>query len=188
MFRVISADAPWPFKDKLTMSQVARGAEANYKLMSMTDIYNLGPLVQRVSEPDAVLVLWVPHSLLTEGLITMTSWGFRQTQVYTWVKTSSTGLAFGMGRLFRGASELALVGVRGSPYKFLRNKSQRNVSLAPNLGHSIKPDNLHESLDLMFEGPKLEMFARRSYPGWTCIGNELTGNDITVDLENLWKP
>ena len=32
---------------------------------------------------------------------------------------------------------------------------------------------------------KLEMFARRQRDGWTCIGNEITGNDIRKDLQLL---
>ena len=193
MFQVIAADPPWPFNDKLKMSEVKRGAEAQYSLMTMDDIIGLGPLVQAVALPDSVLALWVPGSLLAQGLQTMAAWGFRQTQVYTWVKTAkgySPGdepvpLGFGMGRLFRGCSEVALVGVRGSPYKALVNKSQRNVSLAYNQGHSIKPDNLQGSLDLMFSGPKLELFGRRKLPGWTVLGNQVTGNDIRDDLRGL---
>lgn len=196
-YRVVVADPPWPFNDKLKMSKVKRGAEANYALMSMQDIYDMGKLVEAVCEPDAVLVMWVPASLLQEGLNAMTAWGFRQTQVYDWVKTTKrykpglrfkfrpVPLAFGMGRLFRGANEIALVGVRGSPYKYLLNKSQRNVSLAVNAGHSIKPDNLQVSLDLMFSGPKLELFGRRKLPGWTVLGNQITGNDIRIDLARL---
>lgn len=200
LFRVLVADPPWPFKDRLRMAKVKRGADANYVLMTLSDINAMGALVQSVSEPDSVLVMWVPVSLLRAGLDAMAAWGFRQTQLFDWVKTSkrrraSNGkfrfragekLAFGMGRLFRGANEIALVGVRGSPYKHLVNKAQRNVCLAPNQGHSIKPDCLFKSLDLMFPGSKvLELFGRRARPGRVVLGNEVTGRDIRVDLANL---
>lgn len=194
-FRVILADPPWRFDDRLTMSKVKRGAAANYALMSNFDIENLN--VSALAMDDSVLVLWVPSSLLAVGLDVMDAWGFDQKQVFTWVKTTRKDRgtvhrrggkfcarrpAFGMGRLFRGATEIALVGTKGSPYKHLRNRSQRNVCFARNLGHSIKPNDLHRALDRMFDGPKLELFGRRNYPGWTVFGNEVTGNDIAIDI------
>lgn len=201
-FRVIVADPPWPFKDRLRMSKVRRGAAANYVLMTFEEINALGPLVQAVADDDAVLVMWVPTSLLRQGLDAFEAWGFRQTQVFKWVKTSKRRrarngkfrfragepLAFGMGRLFRAASEIALVGVRGSPYKYLKGKAERDVCLAPNEGHSVKPSCLQDSLDRMFPGPKVEIFGRRDRPGWLVLGNEVTGRDIRDDLVRLARP
>lgn len=41
-FRVIVADPPWSFSDKLTMSDVARGADANYEgVLPLKDIMTL---------------------------------------------------------------------------------------------------------------------------------------------------
>ena len=72
-------------------------------------------------------------------------------------------------------------------HKHLANKSQRSVSFAPNLKHSAKPEHLQDSLDIMFpQGKKLELFARRVRPDWTCLGNEIcNGEDITVSLAKL---
>lgn len=83
-------------------------------------------------------------------------------------------LAFGMGRLFRQCHELVLMGVRGKPYKTLKNKSQRSVSFHPATKHSVKPEDLQDRLEKMFPDAqnKLELFARRPRPGWVCIGNE----------------
>lgn len=223
-FKVIVSDPPWPFKDTLKMSEVPRGAEANYNVMSMQDIKDLP--MKKFADPDGcVLALWVPSSLLQDGLDTMKAWGFEHKQTYIWVKirkyenlkkiffkTASSilddlknkvpkkkiiegfsmnlnaALAFGMGRLFRQTHEIALIGISNKKiYKSLKNKSQRSVSLQPNLRHSAKPDDLQKSLEEMFpNGDKLEMFARRHLPGWTCIGNEIcNGEDITVSLAKL---
>jgi N6-adenosine-specific RNA methylase IME4 len=84
-FDVIVADCPWPFADKLKMSDVRRGAEANYTTMTISDIQGLP--VKDICNPDgAVLCLWVPSSLLQEGLDTMKVWGFKHKQTYVWVK------------------------------------------------------------------------------------------------------
>jgi N6-adenosine-specific RNA methylase IME4 len=85
-FEVIVADCPWSFSDKLTMSDVARGAAANYNLMSNSDIEQL-PIKNFISPDGSILALWVPSSLLQEGLNTMKAWGFAHKQTYVWVKT-----------------------------------------------------------------------------------------------------
>jgi len=232
-FRVIVADPPWIFSDKLEMSDVARGAEANYDVMTIKDIKEL-PIQNFISPDGAILALWVPSSLLQEGLDTMKSWGFKHKQTYIWVKTKKEPfawfsklikqhfsklpfnktkdtnqtflklvkvikdaipnydlneiLAFGMGRLFRQAHEICLIGTSDNKiYKELKNKSQRSVSFAPNLRHSVKPENLQDSLETMFPtGSKLELFARRHRPGWICLGKEIcNGEDIRVSLAKL---
>ena len=230
-FDVIVADPPWPFHDSLKMSDVARGASANYNTMTMQEIRELS--VEKVCNPaGAVLCLWVPSSLLQEGLDTMKAWGFKHKQTYIWVKTKKVPLdffrkaivkvlkqpevaydkfayvrivksiassvknvgqdlaktlAFGMGRLFRQTHEICLVGTSGSEvYRQLENKSQRSVCFAENLRHSAKPDDLQESLEIMFpKARKLELFARRIRPGWTCLGNEIDGKDIRDALADL---
>lgn len=233
-FRVIVADPPWPFADKLKMSDVARGAEANYNVMTVKDIINL-PMQQFIDPKGSILALWVPSSLLQEGLDTMKAWGFAHKQTYVWVKTKKDPLqnirkvfldifkifdpfkekmtprkflqsmnksivsissvsrlgemlAFGMGRLFRQTHEICLIGVsKGGIYKHLKNKSQRSVSFAPNLRHSAKPEDLQDSLDIMFpNGNKLELFARRLRKDWVCLGDEIcNGEDIRVSLGKL---
>lgn len=181
-YSVIIADPPWAFSDKLTMSAVARGAEANYPTMRGADIAMLP--VRDVAANNAVLALWVPSSLLVLGCNVMQSWGFELKQTYVWRKTTKTNKdAFGMGRLFRQCHELALIGTRGSPYSSLRSRSERSVVSALHAGHSVKPDALHESLERMFpEARKLELFARRSRAGWTCLGNKIDGRDIREAL------
>lgn len=90
-FQVIVADPAWSFGDKLKMSDVPRGAAANYHLMKNSDIAALD--VKSLADPDGcVLALWVPSSLLQEGLDTMKAWGFHQKQTYVWVKTKKEPL------------------------------------------------------------------------------------------------
>lgn len=231
-FQVIVADCPWSFTDSLKMSDVARGAQANYSTMSISDIKSL-PVNDVCDLDGAVLCLWVPGSLLQEGLDTMKAWGFNHKQTYVWVKIkkqplqrleklyqNTIGLAnklnvrpvvtikdylrllhatigtinpkvmlsFGMGRLFRQTHEICLIGTNNNKvYKGLQDKSQRSVCFAPNLKHSAKPEDLQDSLEIMFpKTRKLELFARRIRPGWTCLGNEVcNGEDIRVSLSKL---
>lgn len=225
-FQVIVADPPWKLSDRLTMSDVKRGAEANYPVMTVDEICNLP--VKDISNSDGcVLCLWVLGSMLEDGMKVMKSWGFEQKQVFVWVKTkkqkSLTDLAFkdtflaikkwksnplelvnelikstfivgdwilsfGMGRLFRQSHEICLIGINNTKiYKYLENKSQRSVCFGENKGHSTKPENLQDSIDLMFPNVnKLEMFARRARDGWTNIGHNVSnGEDITQSIINV---
>ena len=228
-FSVIVADPPWRFNDSLKMSDVKRSAQANYDTMTMQQIREM-PVAEACDPAGAVLCLWVPGSLLQDGLDTMKAWGFDHKQTYVWVKIKkhkftrftkwikksilrhpqiaydkfaytrainsilenlpnidfSEELAFGMGRLFRQTHEICLIGTRGKILSQLANKSQRSVSFAENLRHSAKPDDLQESLETMFpKSRKLELFARRLRPGWTCLGNEIDGKDIYDALADL---
>lgn len=233
-FSVLCVDAPWSFSDKLVMSDIPRGAASNYTTMSVSDIKSLP--ISEITDPNgAILALWVPSTLLPDGLATMSAWGFKHKQTYIWVKTkkdplsffrkglkkaaqAAIGLAnlpgpvikkqlksfagalsdrpinlndtlsFGMGRLFRQTHEICLIGINNNKiYKKLSNKSQRSVSFAENLKHSAKPDNLQDSLDLMFPNEnKIEIFARRHRSGWTCLGNEVCdGEDIRDSIKKI---
>lgn len=83
--RLICADPPWNFSDGLSMAKTKRGASANYNTLSLEELKNLQ--IKDICEEDALLVLWVPSSLLSDGLEVMEAWGFRQTQTHIWVKT-----------------------------------------------------------------------------------------------------
>jgi N6-adenosine-specific RNA methylase IME4 len=198
-YQVIVCDPPWKFSDNLTMSDIKRGAQSNYSTMSIEDLKKL-PVAKLADPSGCLLALWCPSSLLKEGLDIMQAWSFKLKTTYVWVKSIKNpratrdiggNLSFGMGRTFRAAHELALIGINNTKiYQSLENKSQRSVSFAPNQGHSIKPERLQDSLDCMFpKANKLELFARRSRVGWTCLGNECPsslGEDITTSIENLY--
>jgi N6-adenosine-specific RNA methylase IME4 len=98
-------------------------------------------------------------------------------------------LGFGLGRLFRQSHEICLIGINDTGiYKSLKNKSQRSVCFSQNKGHSIKPDELHESLEKMFPysvNERCELFARRKRDGWITIGNEIDGKDIRTAINEL---
>jgi len=186
-FRVIVADPPWSFNDKLQMSATARSADDNYNTLTLDDICNL-QVKDLIDPAGCMLVMWVPSTMLIDGLRVLHAWGFEFKGTYAWVKMRKdmSGLAIGMGHTFRQAHEIALVGVFGRVTSLIANKGQRSACLAVNQGHSKKPGALQDSLDLMFPNAnKLEMFARRQRPGWICTGDELDFSDIRVVISDL---
>jgi N6-adenosine-specific RNA methylase IME4 len=174
-YGVIVADPPWRFDDKLKYGgKVIRGVSDMYPTLGISEIKGLP--VGAVADENCLLALWVPSAFLQAGLEVMNAWGFDYRQLWIWGKTAKTNpnkLAFGMGRLGRNCHEPCLIGIKGKYTKHLQDHSQRNLFLHPTTKHSAKPEQLQDSLELMFpEWKKLELFARRDRPNWDCIGNE----------------
>jgi N6-adenosine-specific RNA methylase IME4 len=84
-FNVIVSDPPWDFHDSLFMSDVKRGAKANYNTLTVSQIADI-PVKNLISDEGTLLALWVPSSLLQQGLDVMKAWGFTHKQTYVWVK------------------------------------------------------------------------------------------------------
>lgn len=189
-YRVIVADPPWKFDDRLTMSDVKRGAESNYPVMDSEVIKGLGLMIKLLAEEDSIMVLWVVSSQLQLGLDVMRAWGFTQKQIVVWNKYTKFGKwHMGMGWTFRCSNEIALVGTRGkmTQHRKLGNVKNRidSQALAP---HTTKPEQLQNMLMEMYpDGPYLELFARRERLGWTCLGGECPGDghDIRDSLAAL---
>jgi N6-adenosine-specific RNA methylase IME4 len=91
-YQIICADCPWAFSDKLKMDDVKRGAEANYNTMTISQIKAL-PVNSIADSDGALLALWVPSSILQDGLDVMSAWGFTHKQTYIWVKTKKFPLS-----------------------------------------------------------------------------------------------
>lgn len=169
-YRVIVADPPWAFSDKLPGK--SRGAAKNYACMSVADIcsFPLPPIAA-----DAWLFLWRVSSMPEEALRVVRAWGFVPKSEIVWLKmTKGWTPAFGLGRYVRAAHETCIVATRGRVKPACR--SVRSVFGAQRQEHSRKPDvflDIVEELTGADAVPRLEMFARRHRAGWTCMGNEL---------------
>lgn len=183
-FNVLVADCPWYYNNKRTGGSLSSGSEQHYQTMTLDDLHSLNSYLDNVMDDNSVLFLWITNPMLPDGLQIMKSWGFTYKGCITWVKKS-----YGLGYWFRGKTEHMLLGVRGKVKPFRTNLP--NVIISDTVyRHSEKP---YESYKLITEAtqhmkPKpnvLELFARRPFRNWTCIGSELTGNDIRKDLQNL---
>ncbi len=208
-YRTIMADPAWPYNDKLGMSQVARGAEANYDTQSLEGIRSLwdgNTLAGHAIEEDAFLFLWTTNPFLLSGasLSVVRAWDFFPKQIITWVKgqltieelsTDSAGtltpmlkMKMGMGRITRGVTEQLLVCTRGTYTSYVQVHNERNlivapedeVLVAPSGEHSVKPDAAFALVERLCPGPYLELFARRERAGWDGWGKEYPRAATTV--------
>lgn len=168
-FSCILADPPWNFKH-FSAKGHAKSAHAQYTCMDKDDLTLLP--VRSVAADDCALFMWATFPMLPDAIVLMQAWGFTYKTGGSWAKRSKTDAtwAFGTGYIFRSASELLLVGTRGKPDWL--NRSERNLWVAPVRQHSRKPDVVHEMIERLTPGPRLELFAREERPGWTAWGNE----------------
>ncbi len=166
-YKVLVADPPWSFNDKLPGP--GRGAEKHYDVMTLEGIRNfqLPPLAD-----DAYLFMWRVASQVPEAYEVARAWGFVPKSEIVWRKMTKHGKEhFGMGHHVRASHETCIVAVRGKPKPRVRNV--RSIFHAPVGRHSEKPDAFFELVEMMCEGPYVELFARRQRAGWQCEGNEL---------------
>lgn len=182
MFEIFYADPPWEFRSTATGGTFTSGASQKYPTMPLGAI--MGLPVASVATPNASLFLWVPSRLkFSHGQPTAAAWGFPHYQgtVY-WNK-----LRIGMGYWFRNQVEELLVFTKGDVAPFGCQLPNILSLLAGE--HSEKPEEFRRLIETATgtasSRRNLELFARRQVPGWTGIGNQVTGNDVRVDLRNL---
>ncbi len=165
--RVVVADPPWSFGDKLPGN--GRGAAKHYKTMTVAELclFEPPPIAK-----DAVLFLWRVAAMQTEALAVVKAWGFTPKTEIVWLKRTVHGKRhFGMGRIVRAEHETCLVATRGRPQ--VKVKNIRSTFEAKTGRHSEKPEAFFDLVEGLYDGPYLELFARRQRAGWRCFGDEI---------------
>ena len=206
-FKTLIIDPPWPY-DKASNNNALSGyvtqdgeGKSQYKTLSMDDLAALP--INKVMDPDeAYIFLWTVGPFTETSYMLLRAWGFEPKSQMCWYK-SDKGL--GVGFWFRGGHELVLVGKRTNAESI--RTGENSVIVHPRLGHSVKPETLHELIEKQrplhvrknkagepvgqtqtsFPGPYLEIFGRKARPGWTVLGNEAPGDgqDIRDSLAGL---
>ena len=184
-FQILAADPPWTFQ---TYSEKGKGRspERHYPCLTAAQIAELGIELQRVADPDSVLLLWATSPHLATALDVMRAWGYTyKTVAFVWVKvlervTLHGGLvpAMGTGYYTRANAEYVLLGRRGHGVRrYAADVSQ--IILAPRGRHSEKPRDVFYRVERLFGVPErglraLELFSRSAPygPHWSVWGNE----------------
>ena len=160
-FNVIYADPPWSFE----MDNSRGAALREYQTMQLEDICK----IKVPSVEDAILFLWVPNSLIRQGLQVVESWGFAYKTHFVWVKNK-----IGVGSWLRNQHEVLFIAVKGDIGTPETNNRYSSVIQADLGKHSKKPEIVYEMIEKMYPGKKyLELFARNKREKWQGWGNEL---------------
>ena len=176
-YKTLYIDPPW--KKESGGGKVKRGADRHYPLMSVKEMMEM-PISHLVHPEGCHLYLWATNSTLFDALKVMKGWGFEYVTCITWFKPGRHGL----GQYFRGCTEHVLFGTtkKRLPYKIIDGKRQQGITgfIAERQGHSVKPEEMRRMIERVSYPPFLEIFARREYPNWTCVGNE-----VNITIEDL---
>jgi N6-adenosine-specific RNA methylase IME4 len=182
-YQIIYADPPWKYQDQ----SCEGAAAAHYDGMSLDSICTLP--VADISDKDCVLFLWATYPMLKEALRVIDAWGFEYKSIaFQWLKLNKNNQTpyrpfYGLGRWTRGNTEPCFLATKGKPSRVSDDVSQLiKRSLTK---HSEKPHEAREKIvRLMGDLPRIELFARRKFPGWDCWGDdvELDGPVLTTDL------
>lgn len=179
MFSTILIDPPWDVKagPASLHKKHQRSRKLAYSTMSVDEISSL----VLPSAADSHLYLWTINKYLEDAFKIVRHWGYKPSTTLVWAKPP---IGRSLGGNYGICTEYLLFCRKGT----LKAKSRvwRNWwEISRCGGHSKKPEHFYELIESVSPGPYLEVFARNTRLGWTSIGNELTGNDIRVDLEAL---
>jgi N6-adenosine-specific RNA methylase IME4 len=178
-FATILADPPWRFTNRTGKMAPEHRRLSRYGTLALDEICAL-PVAEAAASP-AHLYLWVPNALLPDGIKVMQAWGFDYKSNLVWHKVRKDGGSDGrgVGFYFRNVTELLLFGVRGKNARTLKpGRRQVNFLAARKREHSRKPDEFYQLIEACSPGPRLEMFARGSRPGWVSWGNQAEQYEI----------
>lgn len=173
-YSVIYADPPWRYNSGHGL------VERHYPTMVLEDIMALP--VGELADKDCALFLWATLPMLKEALQVIKAWGFQyKTTAFVWIKLNrqGDGIFWGMGYWTRANAEICLLATKGHPKRQAKNIHQVIISHVEE--HSKKPEEARRRIEaLMGDVPRIELFARRTSPGWDVWGNEVV-SDIVVD-------
>lgn len=183
MYRVIYADPPWLYGDSGATADGSLGkAERHYAGMPIADICRLPVAAHTL--PDAVLFLWVTAPMLYENpgpREVMEAWGFTPKTGMVWDKVLGN-----YGHYVHGQHEHLLIGTRGSCQPDRPTPAPKSVQVIRRGDlHSGKPVEFRAIIEQLYDGPRLELFARERVEGWDCFGND--ARLWTVDAEQNAK-
>lgn len=164
-FAVIVVDPPWQFTARA--ADPSQRGKTPYPTMTTAEIAAL-PVADLLWRKHGMVWLWTTnqHLLGGDALEVVRAWGLRPVGLLTWVKDR-----VGLGDWLRGQTEHCLLAVRGEPVR--RTDAPSTLLMAPRGAHSEKPEAFYGIVEAYCPGTKLELFARRTRPGWTSWGAEI---------------
>ena len=172
-YKIIYADPPWRYKNKRTGGSMKSGSSQKYSTMDFEEVKKLP--VEKIANSNSVLFLWSTVPFLPKILKVMESWGYRYKTSIFWEKIGRLGMGF----WFRGQVEILLVGIKGEVKPFRIQK--KNILHVKIRGHSQKPDEFYELIEMIKLKPRIELFARNKRKGWDVWGNEVE-SDIKMEI------
>jgi len=183
-YRVLYIDPPWYYYGGYNSRRIK--IRPPYPTMKFEELATLP--IQEIADDDCALFMWVTGPQMNQAIHLIERWGFHFTTVaFVWIKTNckANTIKYTIANWTMANAEYLLFAKKGHPKRYRADVKQ--ILFAP-LGklHSAKPPIVRDRIvDLVKDGPRLEVFARTKAPGWDAIGNEIDGLDIRIALSNI---
>ena len=191
-YRVLVVDPPWnQGKTGRRKARPNQNTVLDYPTLSKQELAAL-PLGEWSCPDQAYLWLWATNSkdrvtgdpVLAMAFELMALWGFQYYTTVTWDKGTGP-CPFGP---YQVTTEHVLFGYRGkgSFKRDVLGKLQTCFRAAPG-AHSAKPDVFYQNVAQLFEGPRLDVFARQEREGYDGWGNEYGCLEVDAGRRSLGK-
>jgi N6-adenosine-specific RNA methylase IME4 len=125
--------------------------------------------VDKISDKDSVLFLWVTSPKLNLFLQLMTSWGYDYKTSFVWDK-----IKHNMGHYNSVRHEFLLIGGKGKSAPDIKELFDSVQSIERSDKHSEKPIEFMNIIDTLYtHGERIELFCRdQKKENWFFWGNE----------------
>ncbi|MYA29218.1 MAG: hypothetical protein F4090_02570 [Nitrospira sp. SB0672_bin_25] len=176
-YKCIVIDPPWD-QGKTGKRSVRpnQGANLDYPTMNYDEIAAVP--VAKWADDEAFLWLWATNSrsrssgkpILMQAFELMDTWGFRYYTTLTWNKATGP-CPFGPYQI---TTEHCLFGYRGKCVFPKESLGKMKTAFSARVTkHSEKPSILYDNIRNYFDGPFLDVFARRRHLGFDAWGDQV---------------
>lgn len=167
-FDLLAIDPPVRF-DTYSEKGEAKSPQAQYETMSWDELAAFP--VNQLAQRDCWCFLWTCAPSLDKAMGLLKTWGFTYVSRITWRKVTKAGKPrMGPGYIVRTLTEDVLIGRCGSP---AYAKALPSIFDGIARRHSEKPEEFYSLVEgFAPDATRLDMFSRRTRPGWSAFGKE----------------
>ena len=165
-YNIIYADPAWDVKAGPDWNSNGKTRDLIYSTMSLNEISNLP--VKNIADDNCRLFIWTINKYLGETFKIIKDWGFKYSTCLVWCKNPN---GIGLGGTFSLTTEFLLFAYKGKVGA--KKRLDTTWFLEKRGPHSKKPDKFRNMIGEIFDGKKIELFARHKTPGWDVWGNEV---------------
>lgn len=185
-YNIIYMDPPWFFNQRKNSKTLFWwGITNKYPVMKIQEIEKIP--IPELAADNCSLFMWVttsktPDSDIVDKLDLMRKWWFKIVNMwFNWKKQyKNWKTMFWIGYYTKSGSELCFLWIK---WKMKPVSNRVSSIIESEIGkHSEKPKEVREKIvELFWDLPRIELFARERVKWWDSFGNEIKGSiDLTI--------